>query len=75
MIEKTKKIIHNCKKLVADGLLLDEDNYERLRKDIIQELLNYEAYIQKTSADLERLKQVYYSLHLFSLSRSYTIVL
>jgi len=58
LIEKTKKIIHNCKKLVLDGLLSDEDNYATLRKDIIQELMNYETYIQKTATDLDRLKQV-----------------
>jgi Ras GTPase-activating-like protein IQGAP2/3 len=58
LLEKTKKIIHNCKKLVSDGLLADEDNYAVLRKDIIQELLNYETYIQKSSTDLDRLKQV-----------------
>jgi Ras GTPase-activating-like protein IQGAP2/3 len=58
LIEKTKKIIHNCKKLVLDGLLAEEDNYAMLRKDIIQELLNYETYIQKSSTDLDRLKQV-----------------
>jgi len=58
LLEKTKKIIHNCKKLVSDGLLAEEDNYAMLRKDIIQELLNYETYIQKSSTDLDRLKQV-----------------
>jgi Ras GTPase-activating-like protein IQGAP2/3 len=58
LLEKTKKIIHNCKKLVSDGLLSDEDNYAMLRRDIIQELMNYETYIQKSSTDLDRLKQV-----------------
>jgi Ras GTPase-activating-like protein IQGAP2/3 len=58
LLEKTKKIIHNCKKLVQDGLLSEDDNYAMLRKDIIQELLNYETYIQKSSTDLDRLKQV-----------------
>ena len=59
LLEKTKKIIHNCKKLVSDGLLSDDDNYAMLRKDIIQELMNYETYIQKSSTDLDRLKQVH----------------
>lgn len=58
LTEKTKKIIHNCRKLVSDGLLSDEDNYAVLRRDLIQELMNYETYIQKTTTDLDRLKQV-----------------
>lgn len=58
LLDKTKKIQHNCKKLVQDGMLSDDDNYFSLRKDIIQELLNYELHITKSSQDLERLKQV-----------------
>jgi len=58
LIEKTKKITHNCKRLVQDGLISDDDRYAALRKDIIQELLNYEIHITKSTQDLERLKQV-----------------
>lgn len=67
LVEKTKKIIHNCKKLVQDGLLSDEDSYALLRKDIIQELLNYETYIHKSTGDLERLKQVWVNPMIFKL--------
>jgi len=58
LLDKTKKIQHNCKKLVQDGMLSDDDNYVSLRKDIIQELLNYELHIAKSATDLEKLKQV-----------------
>lgn len=58
LLDKTKKIQHNCRKLVQDGMLSDEDNYLSLRKDIIQELLNYELHITKSTQDLDRLKQV-----------------
>jgi Ras GTPase-activating-like protein IQGAP2/3 len=58
LLEKTKKVQHNCKKLVQDGMLADDDNYASLRKDIIQELLNYELHISKSAADLDKLKQV-----------------
>jgi Ras GTPase-activating-like protein IQGAP2/3 len=58
LLDKTKKIQHNCKKLVQDGMLADDDNYSSLRKDIIQELLNYELHIAKSATDLDKLKQV-----------------
>jgi len=58
LLDKTKKIQHNCKKLVQDGMLAEDDNYSALRKDIIQELLNYELHIAKSATDLEKLKQV-----------------
>jgi Ras GTPase-activating-like protein IQGAP2/3 len=34
-----------------------------LRRDTVQELVNYEAQIKKTSGDLDRLKQVLKNIH------------
>jgi len=63
LAEKIKKIHSNCKKLVAEGIISEEDNYAKLRKDTVQELLDYESQIQKTNSDLIRLKAVLKSIH------------
>ena len=34
--DKVKKIHHNCKKLVSEGMLNESDNYAKLRKDTVQ---------------------------------------
>src|SRR5690348_6996086 len=44
-------------------MLNEADNYAKLRKDTVQELVNYEAQIQKTNSDLERLKIVLKNIH------------
>eukprot|EP01133_Synstelium_polycarpum_P007296 gene7296-8484_t len=58
IVDSIKKILINFKKLSHEGYLTEEDNYSQLRKDIVAEMLNYESYISKTSAELEKLKQV-----------------
>jgi len=63
LAEKIKKIHSNLKKLVTDGIVSEEDNYSKLRKDTVQELINYEAQIQKTNTDLVRLKTVLKNIH------------
>jgi len=49
--------------LVAEGIISEEDNYAKLRKDTVQELLDYESQIQKTNTDLVLLKGVLKSIH------------
>eukprot|EP01118_Nematostelium_gracile_P001607 TRINITY_DN11670_c0_g1_i1.p1 TRINITY_DN11670_c0_g1~~TRINITY_DN11670_c0_g1_i1.p1 ORF type:complete len:753 (-),score=217.16 TRINITY_DN11670_c0_g1_i1:66-2324(-) len=63
LIDKVKKIEQNCAKLVAVGIINPNDNFAKLRKDTVQELVNYEAQIQKTAGDLDRLKSVLKSIH------------
>jgi len=63
LAEKVKKIHQNCKKLVADGIISESDKFAKLRRDTVQELVNYEAQIQKTNSDLERLKTVLKNIH------------
>jgi len=63
LTEKVKKIEQNCKKLVMDGIISESDSYAKLRRDTVQELVNYEAQIQKTNFDLERLKTVLKNIH------------
>jgi len=45
------------------GIINEADSYAKLRKDTVQELVNYEAQIEKTNSDLERLKAVLKSIH------------
>jgi len=61
--DKVKKVSQNLAKLVADGFVSDQDNYAKLRRDTVQELINYEVQIQKTTADLDRLKSVLKNIH------------
>jgi len=63
LAEKVKKIQQNCKKLVAEGIISDSDKYAKLRKDTVQELVNYEAQIKRTATDLERLRLVLRNIH------------
>jgi len=63
LAEKVKKINQNCNKLVSEGIISESDNYAKLRRDTIQELVNYEGQIQRTNSDLTRLKSVLKSIH------------
>jgi len=63
LAEKVKKIHSNLKKLADEGIITLDDNYAKLRKDTVQELVNYESQIQKTNSDLERLKLVLKNIH------------
>lgn len=63
LLEKIKKLTQNCAKLVEEGILSESDNYAKLRRDTVQELVNYEAQIHKTAMDLERLKAVLKNIH------------
>jgi Ras GTPase-activating-like protein IQGAP2/3 len=58
-----KKIRSNCKILVAEGIISESDKYAKLRKDTVQELVDYESQIQRTNIDIERLKTVLKNLH------------
>lgn len=63
LVEKVKKINQNCAKLVVEGIISEADNYAKLRRDTVQELVNYEGQIQRTGVDLDRLKAVLKSIH------------
>ena len=63
LVEKVKKIIGNIKKLVDDNIISDSDNFAKLRKDTVQELVNYEAQIEKTMNDKSKLTQVLQNIH------------
>mmetsp|Transcript_21623 Transcript_21623/g.30230 ORF Transcript_21623/g.30230 Transcript_21623/m.30230 type:complete len:756 (-) Transcript_21623:71-2338(-) len=63
LAEKVKKIQTNCKKLVAEGIISESDNYAKLRRDTVQELINYEAQIKKTQQDIELLKTVLHNIN------------
>jgi len=63
LIEKVKKIHQNCKKLTEEGVITETDGFAKLRKDTVQELVNYEAQIQKTNSDIERLRTVLNNIH------------
>jgi len=45
--EKIKKIVQNCRKLVDAGIITEQDNFSKLRKDLVEELINYEGQIKK----------------------------
>ncbi|EGC36786.1 Ras GTPase-activating protein [Dictyostelium purpureum] len=64
IVDNIKKILVNVKKLSMEGYLKGEDdNFIQLRKDIVAELLNYETYINKTTQDIDKLKQVLATIH------------
>jgi len=63
LADKVKKVHQSLKRLVEDQIIAEADNYAKLRRDTVQELTNYEAQIQKTTADLERLKAVLKNIH------------
>eukprot|EP01114_Cavostelium_apophysatum_P006458 TRINITY_DN1777_c0_g3_i1.p1 TRINITY_DN1777_c0_g3~~TRINITY_DN1777_c0_g3_i1.p1 ORF type:complete len:766 (+),score=273.66 TRINITY_DN1777_c0_g3_i1:272-2569(+) len=63
LADKIKKIHANLKKLEAEGVITQEDNFAKLRRDTVQELVNYEFQIQKTSTDVDRLKNVLKNIH------------
>jgi len=44
-------------------MISESDGYAKLRKDTVQELINYDSQITKTTTDLERLKSVLASIH------------
>lgn len=48
----------NIKDLLAAGLIKEEDGYAQLRKDAMQELLNYEKQVEKTNNDIQLLNKV-----------------
>lgn len=63
LVEKIKKIHQNVGVLVQANVISESDNYARLRRDTVQELINYEAQIEKTAQDVEKLKPVLKSIH------------
>ncbi|KAL6058637.1 Ras GTPase-activating protein [Balamuthia mandrillaris] len=58
LAEKIARIQKNCQDLVSAGYLKEDDNYAQLRKDAVQELLDYEDQIVKTKSLLQRLEEV-----------------
>jgi len=56
--EKIKKIVQNCRKLVDAGIITEQDNFSKLRKDLVEELINYEGQIKKTNLEIVKLKEV-----------------
>mmetsp|Transcript_370 Transcript_370/g.454 ORF Transcript_370/g.454 Transcript_370/m.454 type:complete len:209 (+) Transcript_370:348-974(+) len=51
-------ILKNCERLVKAGVLKESDGYAQLRKDAMEELLNYEQQITKTKSDVGTLTSV-----------------
>lgn len=62
VLERISKVLANCKQLVAMGMLSEDDNYARLRKDLADDVLNIDARIKRVQADLERLRAVFRTL-------------
>mmetsp|Transcript_40504 Transcript_40504/g.101927 ORF Transcript_40504/g.101927 Transcript_40504/m.101927 type:complete len:781 (-) Transcript_40504:174-2516(-) len=58
LLEMVSLIKENVKLLTTAGLISPKNNYEELRKDAIQELVNYEDQIKKAASDYSRLSQV-----------------
>lgn len=58
LAEMIINISNNIKDLVAAGMIKEEDGYAQLRKDAMQELLNYEKQLEKTNSDIAALTSV-----------------
>ena len=58
LAEMINNITTNIGDLVTAGLIREDDGYAQLRKDAMQELLNYEKQVDKSNADINLLSQV-----------------
>ncbi|PRP82379.1 Ras GTPase-activating protein [Planoprotostelium fungivorum] len=58
LMDRIKKVRNNCKLLVQCGLLSESDKFNKIRKDLVEEIVNYEAQIRKTTEDIIKLKNV-----------------
>jgi len=58
LADKIKKVRNNVKQLVLCGFLTEAEKFNKLRKDIVQEIVNYETQIRKTTEDTQRLRAV-----------------
>jgi len=58
LYESVERVKENIKLLVREGIISSADDYATLRKDAAAELMNQNELIEKTGADLARLKEV-----------------
>jgi len=62
LADRVQKCVMNLHRLTKDGVINEDDNFAQLRRDIIQETLEYERQIEKTTTDLRMLRGVYRDL-------------
>lgn len=58
LYEGVERIKENIRILTREQIITPSDDYATLRKDAAAELMNHSTLIQKTNADLSRLKEV-----------------
>lgn len=61
--EIVESVRQNVKILVDANIIREEDNYFNLRRDVGQEILNFDQHIAKGEQDLSRLQSVLQNIH------------
>lgn len=59
LAERVEQTAANLERLCALGRVSRDDNFAQLRRDVVEETLQYEKQIGKTTADLKMLRTVY----------------
>jgi Ras GTPase-activating-like protein IQGAP2/3 len=59
LAERVEQTCANLERLCALGRVSRDDNFAQLRRDVVEETLQYEKQIGKTTADLKMLRTVY----------------